>query len=181
MTAALRAAALALLLTPAAVRAQDTNATASDAAATNAMEAADAGTHAIARAAPAIGLLLGAGTVALITSGMDWDDDRAEPDAALAAPAPLAPAPGAILTGAPIAFSWAAVDAAASYLIDLDACPADGACADFRLEQVAAAAYTVEWPADFPAGRWRVRAVGTNNIAGPWSAFRAFTLAPAGE
>lgn len=181
MTASLRHLALALLLPLATVRAQETNATAADTASTNAVDAA-AGTNAIARASPVIGLFLGAGTVALITSGMDWDDDNREDSrAALAAPAPLEPTPGAILTGALITFSWSAVDAAASYLIDLATCVAEGGCADFRLEQVSTTTYTAEWPAGFNAGRWRVRAVDTNNIAGPWSDYRTFTLAPAGE
>ncbi len=182
MTATLRHLALALLLPLAVVRAQETNAPAAEPANTNAMETAAAGTNAIARASPVIGVFLGAGTVALITSGMDWDDDdRDDTRGALAAPAPLEPTPGAILAGALITFSWNAVDAAASYLIDLATCVAEGGCADFRLEQVSATTYTAEWPAGFNAGRWRVRAVDTNNIAGPWSDYRTFTLAPAGE
>ena len=183
MNALVRRLALALLLPLAATRAQETDAPATDAdaASTNEVQAA-ADTNPIVRASPAIGFFLGAGTVALITSGMDWDDDdRDDARIALTAPTPLEPTPGAILTGALITFSWSAVDAAASYLIDLATCVAEGGCTDFRLDQVSATSYTAEWPAGFNAGRWRIRAVDTNNIAGPWSDFRTFTLAPGGE
>ncbi|HMP76641.1 MAG TPA: hypothetical protein PKE12_10135 [Kiritimatiellia bacterium] len=133
--------------------------------------------------APAlVGLLLGAGTGALIFSGVDWRDDDNGPLQEIPGAAALnTPADGAVLSGPLLAFSWKAVKGASSYLIDIDTCDDTAICADFRFDRTTDLSLTVEWPAGVPAGRWRVRSIDADNLAGPWSDFRSFTVTPAAE
>ena len=139
-------------------------------------------TEAPATNAPApalVGLVLGAGTGALILSGVDWSDDDNEPLQNIpGAPAQQAPEDGAALTGPLLTFAWKAVDGAASYLLDLDTCDDTATCADFRLDRTADLSVAIEWPPAFTAGRWRVRSIDADNRAGPWSPFRTFTVTP---
>jgi hypothetical protein len=125
-----------------------------------------------------VGLILGAGTAALILSGHDSSDDlNDEGDGGLAAPELDSPPDGVEIVdgGGSVAFEWRPVVGAAAYLLDVDTCDAtNNACADYRLEMSPDVALTVGVPSPV-AGRWRVRAVDTGNIAGPFSAFRTFT------
>lgn len=124
--------------------------------------------------------VLGAGTGALILSGVEWSDDANDIQSS-AAPTQSRPADGATINGGVITFTWKTFADAATYLIDIDHCEAPDVCADLRLEQTPETTYTLSWPAEYPAGRWRIRAVDADNIAGPWSPFRNFTIEAATE
>ncbi len=129
-----------------------------------------------------VGIALTAATGAWILSGVDWTSDDADASAGvLAAPSLAAPAADAEIAPGPVVFRWKAVKGAESYLLDVDVCAEPGVCSDFRLERVFGLSFAVEWPADAPAGRWRVRAVDADNLAGRWSEFRSFTRGPAAE
>lgn len=131
--------------------------------------------------APALtALVLGVGTAALILSGVDWGDDETELQSA-SAPTQSSPADGETITGATVTFTWKTSGDAAAYLIDIDHCDDTGSCADFRLEQTSGTTFTLSWPAEYSAGRWRIRAVDADHIAGPWSAYRNFTIVSTDE
>lgn len=130
-------------------------------------------------APPALGIavaLLG-GTAAWIFSGVDWSDDDTEPDADLLPPPPLkAPDPNAQLPGRLISFEWGTVKGADAYLVEVEGCAPGGNCVRLRLERVAGLSFALEWPAEWPQGRWRVRSINPDGLAGPWSEYRAFTV-----
>lgn len=129
-----------------------------------------------------VGFVLTAGTGAWILSGVDWSSDDEDPDAdVLGAPSLIEPAPSAEVSGGSVIFRWKPVDGAASYLLDVDTCTEPSVCGDFRLERVFGLSFTIEWPAGAPAGRWRVRAIDAENLAGRWSEFRSFTIAASAE
>lgn len=120
-------------------------------------------------------LVLGAGTAAFILSGVDWGDSDTNSQPA-AAPAQSRPAEGETLTDSTITFTWKAHKDAASYLIEINGCESPDVCASLRLDQTPETSFTIAWPPEYPAGRWRIRAVDASNIAGPWSPFRSFTV-----
>lgn len=128
-----------------------------------------------------VAFALTAGTGAMILSGVEWSDDDEPATQPAGAPAQIQPADGEAISGDTIAFSWNTVDGAATYLIDVDQCGSPDVCADFRFEQTASTSLTIEWLPEFAAGRWRVRMVDAENIAGPWSAFRYFTVTTPAE
>lgn len=129
-----------------------------------------------------VGFVVTAGTGAWILSGVDWSSDDEDPESGvLAAPTLTTPEAGAEVSAGTITFRWKAVKGADSYLLDVDACAEPGVCGDFRLERVFGLSFTMEWPAGVPAGRWRVRAIDADNLAGRWSEFRSFTIAVASE
>jgi hypothetical protein len=125
-----------------------------------------------------LSVVLTAATGAWILSGVDWASDVEESsDATLDAPRLSQPESDAVVEPGLVVFRWTAVKRAASYLLDLDVCAETGVCSDFRLERVFGLTHAVEWPAGAPAGRWRVRAVDAENLAGRWSEFRTFSIA----
>lgn len=128
-------------------------------------------------APPAPGLvaaLLG-GTAAWIFSGVDWSDDDAEPDADLLPPPPLkAPDPNAQIPGRLISFEWGDVQGAVAYLLELEGCSPAGSCIRLRLERLGGRSFSFEWPAEWPQGRWRIRSINADGLAGPWSDYRVF-------
>jgi hypothetical protein len=132
-------------------------------------------TNAPAIAPALVAVALTAGTGAMILSGMDWSDDES-PDGVLGVPPASQPADGAVLPGPVAVFSWKAVQGAATYLLDIDLCSDVATCSDFRLDRTPDLSLSVELPGGAGIGRWRVRAVDADNIAGPWSAFRSFTV-----
>ena len=119
---------------------------------------------------------LTAGTGALILSGVDWSEDNAPGEPTQEIPLQVKPSDGAQLVGPRLTFSWESVAGADTYLLDVDLCAAPDVCSDFRLDRTAALELTLDWPEGATAGRWRVRAVSADNVAGPWSAFRTFTV-----
>lgn len=128
-----------------------------------------------------VSLALTAGTGSIILSGVDWSDDDAAAVPERESPAQVQPQDGAQLAGPLVTFTWESVKGADTYLLDVDTCGEPDVCSDFRLDRTAALSLAIEWPAGIPAGRWRVRAVDADNIAGPWSAFRSFTILSAAD
>jgi hypothetical protein len=141
--------------------------------------AATSAPPAIVRPPPALmAVALGAGTAALILSGHDGSKDADEGgEDGLAAPELESPPPGVDIVdgGGSVTLAWRPVEEAAAYLVDVDACDGtNNVCADYELEKTPALTLVVAVPSPF-AGRWRVRAVDAQDIAGPYSDFRAFT------
>jgi TonB family protein len=104
---------------------------------------------------------------------------------ALAAPALVSPAEGALLTFFPRAvdYRWDAVPGAARYDLEVDCykcCAIDKWCSDVDARRVsahetAATTYTDPFPGDQP-GRWRVWAIDARGEPGAKSAWREFTF-----
>lgn len=147
---------------------------------TNAPPAAPAETaQTNARPNALVAMVLGAGTGALILSGVDWSSDDDAPQQPADAPQPLRPSDGETLAGPTITFTWKSSKDAAAYLVEVHRCDESENCAAFRLEQVMGPALTLDWPPAVLHGRWRVRAINAERIAGSWSPFHAFTITPA--
>lgn len=139
-----------------------------------AVDAAPAATNTIVIAPALVAVALTAGTGAMILSNVDWSDDDAQEEV-LGVPAMNTPADGAALPDPLVVFTWKSVKGAASYLLDIDLCDGDGNCGDFRLDRTPDLSLTSQLPMG-ATGRWRVRAVDAENIAGPWSALRSFRI-----
>lgn len=130
--------------------------------------------------APLVGTLLAAGTGALILAGHESKEDASAEDSGLGVPEPENPPDGAELPGTArqVTLAWRAVEGAGHYLLDVDACDTNGACADLAMQVIPATSRPVDIPAA-PSARWRVRAVQTNGVAGPFSAFATFRFVDA--
>lgn len=134
--------------------------------------------HTNARPNTLVAMLLGAGTGALILSGVDWSSDDEAAQQPADAPQPRRPSDGEALAGPTITFTWNSTKDAAAYLVEVQRCDESENCADFRLEQVMGTTLTMDWPPAVLRGRWRVRAVNAERIAGSWSPFHSFTITP---
>lgn len=170
----LRAMLLLLLLGSAAVaRAAESTNDISTGSATSAPPA-------VASPPPAVmAVVLGAGTGALILSGHSGSDDgEQDGTGGMGKPELEDPPPGVDIVdgGGVVTFTWKGVAGAATYLLDIDACDEtnSAACSDYRMEQTPDTTLSVPVPSPF-TGRWRVRAVDAQSIAGPYSDYRAFT------